>query len=204
MDINPKIAETIVSNIKGVLKHEINLFDTSGTIIASTDKSRIGTGHDGARLAVALKHTIAIDNEHQFEGAKNGINVPVMINGSVVAVIGITGKRSEVEPFGNIIKKMTEILIRENIDQVTRFDRRMMMSNLINILTSSSQDPGLIDYLSSVLHLDLGRPKFVIVGHGQTHDDTITAQNNRFNALSELFHEMPQSLFRWTPRKSAC
>ena len=109
MNLDPHIAETIVTTLKDVINHEINLFDTTGTIIASTVRSRIGTGHDGARLAIKTKQTVAINDEHEFRGAKHGINVPVVFNDSVVAVIGITGERAEVEPLGNVIKKMTEI-----------------------------------------------------------------------------------------------
>ena len=43
MNLDPQIAETIVTNLKDVINHEINLFDTTGTIIASTDRTRIGT-----------------------------------------------------------------------------------------------------------------------------------------------------------------
>ena len=51
MEIDQHIAETIVSNIKDVLRHEINLFDTHGVIIASTNRSRIGHHHAAALLA---------------------------------------------------------------------------------------------------------------------------------------------------------
>ncbi len=55
MELDPKIAESIVTNLKDVIQHEINLFDATGTIIASTDRTRIGTSHDGARLAISTK-----------------------------------------------------------------------------------------------------------------------------------------------------
>lgn len=105
MDLDPQTAETIVTSLKDIISHEINLFDTTGTIIASTDLSRIGTSHDGARLTIATKKTVFIDSDNEFKGARHGINMPVLFNDSVVAVIGITGERSEVEPFGKVIKK---------------------------------------------------------------------------------------------------
>lgn len=51
MELEPKVAKLIVKSLKDIINHEINLFDTSGTIIASTDTVRIGTSHEGARLA---------------------------------------------------------------------------------------------------------------------------------------------------------
>ena len=51
MEIDPNIATDIVTHLKDALRHEINFFNTSGIIIASTDPTRIGSGHDGARRA---------------------------------------------------------------------------------------------------------------------------------------------------------
>lgn len=171
MEIDARTAQSIVANLKDVIRHEINLFDTNGVIIASTDTSRIGTGHDGARLAVQIKQTVSIDDDHQFEGARKGINVPVLFDDSVVAVIGITGERAEVEPFGNVIKKMTEILIRENLEQMTRFDQRLMMTNLVTMLTQQRRDEGMVAYLASTLGLDLKRLRRAVVGRMEGVDD---------------------------------
>ena len=195
MDIDPQIAETIVTNIKGVIQHEINLFNTHGLIIASTDRSRIGTAHDGARLAVRTKQNVVIDDEHQFEGARNGINVPVLFNDSVVAVIGITGVREEVEPFGNVIKKMTEILIRENLEQITRFDQRMMMSNLVSMLTMRRHDAAITAYLASVMNIDLSRPRRALVGRPCNEDSILASQDGWHTIISAHLRPMGESLF---------
>ena len=66
MDIDPRIAQTIVENIKGVIRHDINFFDAHGKMIASTDATRIGTFHDAARLAAERKRTVAVDGDNQF------------------------------------------------------------------------------------------------------------------------------------------
>lgn len=203
MDIDPQIAETIVANIKGVIQHEINLFDTSGTIIASTDKTRVGTAHDGARLAVTSKQTVSIDNDRQFEGAKRGINVPVLFNGSVIAVIGITGERAEVEPFGNVIKKMTEILIRENLEQITRFDQRMMTANLINMLTLRQYDAGFVHYLASALNIDLAQRRRAVVGRFVGAGSAISATDSLHAIFLTRCAPLRNSMFSVTA-KEAC
>lgn len=194
MDLDPQIAETIVNSLKDIINHEINLFDTTGTIIASTDLSRIGTSHDGARLALSTRQTVSIDNEHQFKGARQGINVPVLFNDSPVAVIGITGDRSEVEPFGNVIKKMTEILIRENWEQITRFDQRTRLANLVNLLCLRKHDTGLVDYLASVLDIDLSRPRLAVVGR-LSDAQGARGTESPYNILYARFQQMPKSFF---------
>lgn len=195
MELEPDIAKTIVKNLKNIINHEINLFDTSGTIIASTDTKRVGTSHDGARLAASTKKTLTIDHDDQFEGAKKGINLPVLFNNSVVAIIGITGEREEVEPFGNIIKKMTEILIRENWIQMTNFNQRTNYSNLINMLISKTRDHSLTAYLASVLDIDLNLDRAVIIGefispngHKREHfEELMPMVYNRIHPFSNSF-----------------
>ena len=203
MDLDPQIAETIVTNLKGIINHEINLFDTTGTIIASTDRSRIGTSHDGARLVISTKQTISIDDDHEYKGAKHGINVPVIFNDSVVAVIGITGKREEVEPFGNVIRKMTEILIRENWEQITRFDQRERLTNLVDQLKLRHHDPGLANYLASVLEIDLTLPRRCVVGRlaateGAACETTGEAAESPYATVYARFQQLRHSFFSLT------
>lgn len=168
MEIDPGIASTIVANIKDVLRHEINLFDTHGIIIASTDASRIGQEHEAALLAARTKRTVYVDTEHRYRGAKNGINTPVLIDGQVVAVIGVTGEREAVESFGNVIRKMTEILLRENIEQTARFNRRVSETNLINQLTGEHQDEKVIRYLSAALDWSRDADHCIVLGRLQS------------------------------------
>lgn len=201
MDLEPKIAKTIVTNLKDIVNHEINLFDTSGTIIASTDEKRVGTSHDGALLAARTKETLTIDFDNQFEGARKGINMPVMFNDSVVAIIGITGERSEVEPFANIIRKMTEILLRENWLQISTFNQRMNYSNLVNMLISKDRDQTYTDYLSAILNFDLSLKRRVIVGEFTRTDQ----QNIDYGELNHIIynrlHPFSDSIFTVSEQK---
>lgn len=185
MSIDPNIATAIVESIKDVINHEINFFDTAGAIIASTDRSRVGTFHGGAWLAVETGRTVVVDDRHPFEGARSGINMPVMLNGSAVAVVGVTGEVDEVEPLGAVVEKMTEILIRENFERIMQFDRRMMMSNLMNLLTLEHHDQSLLDYLASALRVDLARPRQAAVGQLLEEQGSPPAQDEVQKALRE-------------------
>lgn len=198
MNLDPQIAETIVNNLKDVINHEINLFDTTGTIIASTDRSRIGTTHEGALLAIETKQAVVIDSEHEYRGAKHGINAPVMFNDSVVAGIGITGDRSEVEPFIKVIKKMTEILIRENWDIVEQYDRRTRMSNLVNLLKLRHFDPELAAYHASTLRVDLGLPRIAVLGRATSTDGDAPDYEPIYSMVHARFQQLKTSLFAFS------
>ncbi|WP_164520776.1 CdaR family transcriptional regulator [Bifidobacterium callimiconis] len=184
MNIDPRIAQTIVENLKGIIRHDINFFSPDGIMIASTDPTRIGTRHDAALLAAQQRRTIAVDNNEQFAGARHGINTPVLLNDDVVAVIGVTGERAQVEPFSDVIRKMTEILVRENTEQINRFDERMMTTNLISLLTSEQHDHGLVTYLADALNVDLTVPRLVAVGRCTAQD----ADHSGRDAIYDVLH----------------
>lgn len=184
MELDPKIAEKIVDNLKDVINHDINLFDTTGKIIASTNRDRIGSIHQGAYIAAHTKEFLEIENDQVYEGSRKGINVPIMFNDTVAAVIGITGEKEEVAPYGNIIKKMTEILILENIIQLNSFNRNLNYNDLVNNLLVQQGDQELINYLSNVLDIDLTIPRRVAIGKVAKG----SAMSYDMNRLTPLIH----------------
>lgn len=121
MVLSESIAKQVVEQLSSVIEQHINIMDVTGTIVGSTDKARIGTIHGGAKriLEENLKDLLIESNE-EYEGAKSGINLPVLFDGEIVGVIGITGQSEEVKKYGEIIKKMTEILLRDSYAQEQR------------------------------------------------------------------------------------
>ena len=114
MKIGKRIAKEIVLKLSDTIGQNINIMDTDGVIIASSDAKREGKLHGGALKLIKENLTeVIVESNEQFPGSKNGINLPVMFEGDVVGVIGITGDVSEVYKYGEIIKKMTEILLLE-------------------------------------------------------------------------------------------
>lgn len=114
MKIGKRIAKEIVLKLSDTIGQNINIMDTNGVIIASSDANREGKLHGGALKLIKENLTeVIVESNEQFPGSKNGINLPVLFEGDVVGVIGITGDVSEVYKYGEIIKKMTEILLLE-------------------------------------------------------------------------------------------
>ena len=201
MNLDPKIAENIVTSLKNIINHEINLFDTTGTIIASTDRSRTGTSHEGASLVIKTMEPLLIDDEHQFRGAKHGINLPVIFNDSVVAVIGITGEPVEVEPFGAVIKKMTEILIRENWNIIEQYDRRSRLTSLVNMLKLRHHDFELVAYYASVMQIDLSVSRVAIVGRISAEPGEVVDYGPLYTTTNMRFQQLKTSFFAFTDRE---
>ena len=115
MYLLPELAVKIVRDVEQVLAEEIIVADTDGIIIASTESERIGSFHEGAHRVVKTMDKLYIDDRlaQSLKGVKVGINMPIVFHSGVIGVIGITGQPKGVEPFADIIRKMTELIIQE-------------------------------------------------------------------------------------------
>lgn len=113
--ISGKKAQYIVEEISGVIDRNINFMNEEGVIVASTDRTRIGTVDKGALDVLRTKKKLGIGKSGQLAGSEEGIHLPVYFENRVIGVIGIAGTDPEVLKMGEIIRKMTEILIKEEI-----------------------------------------------------------------------------------------
>jgi carbohydrate diacid regulator len=141
--LSPKLAENIVKEVRKLIGEDIIVVNTEGIIFASTDIYRVGTFHEGAQIASQEKRKLIITEEDQsrLKGVKAGINFPIFFQNDVIGVIGITGDPEKVTPFGEIIRKMTELLISENY-YAEQFDKqsRAMETFFMDWIQSSYMD----------------------------------------------------------------
>ena len=117
MVISKAIAKSIVDEINTIINEDINFINTNGIIIYSTDKKRISTFHQAGFICVKENVDVIVKDLHTYKGSRPGINMPVVFKNEVIGAIGITGIGKEIIKYSTIIKKMTEILIKENYNQ---------------------------------------------------------------------------------------
>ena len=135
MRISKELAQVMVKAIRDIIDKDLNFIDTNSIIIASTDSSRIGQKHDGAIDVLKNGKDVVISNNDQYPGAKMGINIPVMFHNKPIGVFGITGNPDEVTKYGELLKKLTEILVndaylQENVYK-DRFNEQLMVETII-------------------------------------------------------------------------
>ncbi len=107
-------AQKIVQELSGVIGHKINIMDEKGQIIASSDSGRLGTYHEGARRLLRMHlQELIIHSDQEYEGCREGVNYPIVIGRQTLGVVGITGPYREAVKYGQIIQRMTGILLRE-------------------------------------------------------------------------------------------
>ena len=141
MKISSKQASNIVNSIYGVIDHDINFINLDCTIIASSDKNRIGDFHEGSKVVYETGETVIIYNDDEYISAKAGINYPVTFNNEIVATIGVTGKYEDIKKFSSVIVKMTEILIKEvyfrDQRELQQENERYLVELVVNNLESA-------------------------------------------------------------------
>lgn len=172
MNVSQPVAQSIVEEMKKIINQDINYFDINGVIVASTDPLRIGKFHGGAKKVIERNSDLVISYDEQYEGARKGINVPVYFENEIVGVIGITGEKEEVEKYGKIIQRMTEILIREAyLSEQENIDRESKRQFIEEILFRSHSDEKILMMRGDILNIKTNIPRIVIVSKLIDNDD---------------------------------
>ncbi|WP_209122949.1 sugar diacid recognition domain-containing protein [Alkalihalobacillus sp. BA299] len=109
------LAQRIVNEVTKVIDEEVIVVNADGIIIAGSDSKRVGTFHEGALRVFRSKQKMQISETdvHSLKGVKEGLNLPLFFQQDVIGVIGITGDPRAVSPFGELIQRMTELIIQE-------------------------------------------------------------------------------------------
>lgn len=168
MLISVKQMQNIVEELEGIIQKNINIMDEKGCIIASSDPSRIGTYHSGAQQVISEKlDELVICDQDEYAGAKNGINLPIIIEGEIVGVVGITGVKEEVQTLGKIIQKMTKILIMDNYQNNQKKTMENMKNNFIFSWLFANEDESETDeninLRGRLLGIDINLNRVVVV-----------------------------------------
>ncbi|ULT56140.1 helix-turn-helix domain-containing protein [Neobacillus drentensis] len=122
MKLSKPIAEKVTKEMMKIIPYNINLMDERGMIIGSGDKQRIGSLHKGASKVIEQKSNNEIYTEG--DGMRPGVNEPIIINGEIIGVIGITGHPDEVRPFSKLVGATAKLLIeQESINKKAQNDR---------------------------------------------------------------------------------
>ncbi|KGA98998.1 hypothetical protein AJ85_06860 [Alkalihalobacillus alcalophilus ATCC 27647 = CGMCC 1.3604] len=115
MRLLPELAQKVIDEVRLVMHESMIVVDEKGTIIAATESNRVGDFHQGAYHVLKSKKKLYINeqNRERFKGVKYGINLPLMFERKIIGVIGVTGHPSEIEPYADLLRKMTELMIKE-------------------------------------------------------------------------------------------
>lgn len=102
-DLANELVEITSSLVSGNI---INIMNTSGIIVASSETERIGSYHQGAMEAVNTGKVVNIrsDQLDRYPGAKAGCNMPLRVNGTIIGVVGIGGDPEEIRDVAHLLE----------------------------------------------------------------------------------------------------
>lgn len=144
----------------------INVMDTEGIIVASTEAPRIGTFHQGAREAALTGKPVTIrrDQLEQYPGAREGCNMPLRVNSSIIGVVGISGDPEEIRDVAHLL----EVFAAKYYQLETMLRPRLAESGLrsqllTQLLTPGGGDPAALRGLMEALNVELRFPVTAVV-----------------------------------------
>lgn len=162
LSIDRNLARQIVETVQSVCGHPVNFIRADGIILASTRPERVGTlhpaGRDAARSGTVQEVTRAEG------GSQPGINLPVLYNKQLVAVIGITGAPEEVRRYAHLAERITLLLVREqelNEYSRTQADKRRYAMDAL--LRPGSGDAAYLARLLEEFGVDADTPKRLVL-----------------------------------------
>lgn len=187
--LQPELAEKIVKEVQKLIAEEIIVVNTEGMIMASTNRERIGTFHEGAFITSQQKKKLIITEKDtpRLKGVKSGINLPIFFQHDVIGVIGITGEPETVTPFGEIIRKMTELLISENYyGEQFDYHSRAMETLVLEWLQTKEPSSDLLERARALtINLELRRTAVIIEFEQREHPLSRDAWSSILNSFSQ-------------------
>lgn len=101
--LSSALAQRIVDELTPALQENLNLMDAEGFIVASSDVSRVGTLHPGAREAASKNEVVSVYADTARPGERPGVNLPLEYRGNVIGVVGVTGKPARVRSLAPVL-----------------------------------------------------------------------------------------------------
>lgn len=134
------VAQNLVEAIKPLVGERIvNIMETDGKIVASTDPSHVGIIHTGAAEAATRRSVVRITPEeaHSYPGSREGISLPVIKNGELLGVVGIHGVPDEVESAANLLGVCVDLYLDQMFGMRTLKTRQDRLALLLRRMFSA-------------------------------------------------------------------
>lgn len=181
-NLDPRLAQDIVTRTMKIIDTNINVMDGKGRIIGSGDEERLGELHEGALLSLSHGRIVDIDEAvaRQLHGVKPGINLPLRLEGEIVGVIGLTGNPGQLRQYGELVCMAAEMMMEQaRLVHLLAQDSRLREELVLNLIRTEEISPALIEWAQR-LGVDINEPRVVAVV------DVDSGQLSVDSAMSEL------------------
>ncbi|WP_049573693.1 sugar diacid recognition domain-containing protein [Nocardiopsis sp. SBT366] len=136
--LSSELAQRVVDLIAPTISHNINVMDEHGTIIACMDPSRVGSLHHGAQRVIAERRSVLVTVPEPGTSDRPGANEPLVIDGELRGVVGVTGNPREVEDLARVVALTVQLLIAQEYEQDAVSRRHTEGRDLVAALSSGT------------------------------------------------------------------
>lgn len=150
-----ELSEKFIEKIDTYTDYNVNIMNDKGIIIASRDKTRVGSFHEVAyQIINEGKEVISVECDNTYLGTLKGLNMAFFHNNKKIGVIGVTGNPYEVRPIAMIIRMSLEAMLEYEILQEKVYQRKGTKEYFINCLMNNETDKEELNELCQMLGYD--------------------------------------------------
>ena len=167
--LDASLAQSIVDRAMQILHTNVNVMDERGLIIASGERARIGTRHDGALLVLAQQRAVEIDEAmaSRLHDARPGINLPLRAEGRVVGVVGLSGAPEGIRQHAELVRMAAETMLEQaRLMQVLARDERLREELVLQLIGVAAGTPAADEWAAEWarrLQVDLAVPRVALL-----------------------------------------
>jgi len=161
--LTASLAQEIAHENAAVTGLGILITDRNGEVIGSSDLKRVGSFHEASveviQTGLSASHTAR--QAAALQGVRPGLTLPILLNGKAVGTVGITGSPPRVRRFGPLVRRHTEILLRESATLRSQLLRERGIEDLVRDICGF--DPEVIE--PAALHARAGELGYSLECH---------------------------------------
>lgn len=136
--VSKELCNKIINILHKVTDNNVQFMGEGGEIIASTQKERIGTIHEGAKRIMdgSIEFaSITVDDAKDMKGVLPGYTGSIKLDGEIIGCIGITGDPKITKS----LQKMAAMVVVESIrSEIENHKKETIMKSAINQIDSIS------------------------------------------------------------------
>lgn len=189
IELDTSLAQYIVDRAMAILPHNLNVMDTQGMIIGSGDPQRLHTRHEGAQLVLANQRVVEIDAQAAacLQGVRPGVNLPLMHEGRLIGVLGITGDPEQVRPLAELVRMTAEMLVEQRASHAERQWQSQQQETWLTHLLDDGYSLARLQRDTEHLDLALGWPRQASLVSIARHADAGLSQAQLVMQLRERY-----------------
>lgn len=196
------LGQEIVEELSALIQEQVILADQTGMIKASTDSERLHQFHEGALNCLHQKKVLYMNEEEMLtlQGVKEGIVLPLIIEGTAIAVLGITGNPEKIQPQAQLILRVVELFIQDNLTRIKKEESmREHELYVFEWLTSTNKNKHFLER-GSLLGIEIERyNRIVLIKIGKEEIGFTVDELEHFAAIQQIHSHI--KFVRWGQNK---